>query len=206
MKPFYLLSVLPSRLGAGLFSLLVLAGCSPVGLVVGTGATVAIAASEERGVSGAAADTGIRFEINKLWLDQDFELYRRVGLQVHEGRVLLSGTVPTIEMSDEAARLAWQPRRVREVINETKVDASGGLISAARDKWISTEVRTRLMFERDIDAINYSTRTVDGSVYLLGLARDEAELDRVFAVIRTTPNVRSVVSYVLVRDDPRRTS
>ena len=205
MKPFNLLSVSRLRFVMTLLSLLVLAGCSPVGLAVGAGATIAVAASEERGVSGAAADTGIRFKINKLWLDEDFELYRRVGLQVHEGRVLLSGAVPTIEMGDTAARLAWQPGGVREVINETKVDASKRLISAARDKWISTEVRARLMFERDIDAINYSTRTVDGSVYLLGLARDEAELERVFKVVRNTPNVRNVVSYVLLRDDPRRT-
>ena len=205
MKPFNLLSVSQPRFVMALLSLLVVAGCAPVGLAIGAGATVAVAASEERGVSGAAADTGIRFEINKLWLDQDFELFRRVGLQVHEGRVLISGAVPTVEMSDAAARLAWQPKGVQEVINEIKVDASNRLFAAARDKWISVEVRTRLMFERDIDAINYSTRTVDGSVYLLGLARDEAELQRVFRVIQNTPNVRGVVSYVLVRDDPRRT-
>ncbi len=202
MKPFFLLSV--SRSAVSLLSLLAVAGCSPFGLAVGAGATAAVAASEERGISGTAADTGIRFDINKLWLDHDFEMYRRVGLQVHEGRVLLSGVVPTEAMSDDAVRLAWQPDGVHEVINEIQVHASGGLLSAAQDKWISTEVRTRLMFERDVDAINYSARTVDGTVYLIGLARDEAELERVFEVASTTPNVRSVVSYVLVRDDPRR--
>ena len=205
MKPFNSLRVLRPCYVVGVFSLLVLGACSPLGVAVGAGATVAIAASEERGVSGAATDTRIRLEINKLWLDEGFDLYRRVGSQVHEGRVLLTGAVPSVEMSDEAARLAWQPDGVHEVINEIQVDAAGGLIDAAQDKWISTEVRTRLMFERDIDSINYSTRTVGGSVYLLGLARDEAELKRVFTIVRNTPNVESVVSYVLLRDDPRRT-
>ncbi len=205
MKPFNSLRVLRPCYVVGVFSLLVLGACSPLGVAVGAGATVAIAASEERGVSGAATDTRIRLEINKLWLDAGFDLYRRVGSQVHEGRVLLTGAVPSVEMSDEAARLAWQPDGVHEVINEIQVDAAGGLIDTAQDKWISTEVRTRLMFERDIDSINYSTRTVGGSVYLLGLARDEAELKRVFTIVRNTPNVESVVSYVLLRDDPRRT-
>ncbi len=202
MKSFFLLLV--SRPGLALLALLAAAGCSPVGMAVGAGATVAVAASEERGISGAASDTAIRFEINKLWLDHDFNMYRRVGLQVHEGRILLSGYVPSLAMSDDAMRLAWQPDGVHEVINEIKVDTGANLLDAAADKWINTEVRTRLLFERDVDAINYSARTVEGNVYLLGLARDEAELERVFEVVRNTPQVRGVVSYVLVRDDPRR--
>ena len=202
MNPFFLLLV--SRPALALTALLAAAGCTPVGVAVGAGATVAVAASEERGVSGAAADTAIRFEINKLWLEHDFNMYRRVGLQVHEGRVLLSGFVPSVAMSDDAMRLAWQPDGVHEVINEIQVDAASGLLEAAQDKWINTEVRARLMFQSDVDAINYSARTVEGKVYLIGLARDEAELERVFNVVRNTPQVRGVVSYVLVRDDPRR--
>ena len=98
-----------------------LQGCASA--VIGAGATVATAASEERGLVGAAKDTQTRVEINSLWLDCNEEMYRKVNLSVIEGRVLLSGIVPTQQMRLDAVRLAWQAKGVKEVINEIEVHA-----------------------------------------------------------------------------------
>lgn len=183
---------------------LLLAACTPTGAVVGAGATAGVAASEERGLKGAVRDAGIRIEINDLWLDAELEMFNKVSLQIYEGRVLLAGRVPTQKMADEAARLAWQPSNVRDVINEIEVKPGAGLEAFARDALINARLDSDLLFTDGISSINYSTRAIAGTVYLLGVAQSQAELDLVFQVARNIPDVKGVVSHVLLIDDPRR--
>jgi osmotically-inducible protein OsmY len=45
-------------------------------------------------------------------------------------------------------------------------------------------------------------QTVNGTVYLLGLARDQSELERVTLHARTIPGVKKVVSYVDLKTVP----
>ncbi len=185
-------------------ALLLLAACTPTGAIVGAGATAGVAASEERGIKGAVRDVGIRIEINDAWLKSGIGMFNRVSLQIYEGRVLLSGRVPTQEMADEAVRLAWQPDNVREVINEIRVKPSAGIEAFARDALINARLDSDLLFTENISSINYSTRAVAGTVYLLGVAQSQAELDLVFRVARNIPDVKAVISHVLLIDDPRR--
>lgn len=178
--------------------------CTPVGTAVGAGAAVGVAAAEERGVSGVVDDTKIRLAINKLWLDQDFDLFRKIDLSVVEGRVLLTGETAKPEHRVEAVRLAWQAEGVREVINEIKVGDSSGIKDWKNDVWIATELRSRLMFDKFIRNINYTVDSVNGEVFISGIAQNQAELDRVIDHARDVPRVRRVVNYVLLKDDPKR--
>ena len=177
-----------------------LAACDPVAATVGAGATVGVASSQERGVGGAAGDASIRAEINYYWLKHDEEMYGNVGLTVHEGRVLLTGKVKTPQQRLDAVRLAWKADGVKEVINEIKVTEEGSVGNYARDVWISTQLRTKILFDEDISSINYSVETVDQTVYLMGIAQDRAELDRVTAHARNLAHVRKVIIHVRVKD------
>lgn len=188
------------RLVANLFVLaglaLSTAGCAS--LVVGGAATAGVAAAQERGLDGAARDTVIRAKINDLWFRHDVEMFRKLGLTVNEGRVLVTGRATTPEMRLDAVRLAWQVDGVTEVINEIEVDDKSGIQDAARDTWIATQLRGKLMFDREISSINYTIDTVNGVIYLMGSARNQAELDRVTGHARSLPHVKRVVSYVRV--------
>ncbi|MEW5729808.1 MAG: BON domain-containing protein [Pseudomonadota bacterium] len=180
-----------------------LSGCA--GAVIGAGATAGVAAAEERGLEGAVDDTKIRAEINHYWFQHDVEMYRKVGLTISEGRVLLTGVVPTDGARADAVRLAWQAAGVREVINEIAVRPAGtDLIDDGRDVVISQTLKTRLLFDREIKNINYTVDVVDGVVYLMGIAQSEGELERVIAHARDISNVKRVVSHVRLKDDPRR--
>jgi osmotically-inducible protein OsmY len=180
----------------------VLGGC--VSAAVGAGAVVTTAAVQERGLGGAVDDTVIRARINSLWLGFDADMYRLVSLSVVEGRVLLTGNVPKPKMRIDAVRLTWQADGVREVINEIKVTNEGGVINYARDTWISAQLKSRLLFDKKILSINYSIETVNGAVYLMGIAQNQEELDRVANHARTLSYVKRVVSYVRLKNDPRR--
>jgi osmotically-inducible protein OsmY len=187
---------------AALGMALALGGC--LSTAIGAGATATLAASSEKGLGGTVDDTKIRATINSLWMDNDIEMWRNVGLDIYEGRVLLTGKVEKPEQRVEAVRLAWKAEGVKEVINEIKVTEEGGLDNYARDAWISTQLRTKMLFDKEILTVNYSVDTVDQVVYVMGIAQDQRELDRVIAYARSLAYVKKVVNYVILKDDPRR--
>ena len=189
---------------AALLCLCLASGCTTAGVVIGAGATAGVVASQERGFETAIDDNKISLDINRLLIAEDPDLFRRVSTEVVEGRVLLAGVVDTPEARVTANRLAWQAAGVREVINEIDVARSEGFAGYAKDNWITTKLRSRILTDTGITALNYSIETVGGTIYLLGIAQDRAELDRVIAHARDVSGVRDVVSYVQLKDDPAR--
>lgn len=178
-----------------------LSGC--VEMAIGGAATAGVAASEERGLGGALTDTRIRADINEKWLQASLDILQKVDLSIHEGRVLLTGTVPTADMRLQAVKLTWQVDGVRTVMDEIKVgEDNSGAIDYARDVWISTQLRSSILFDRAVLSVNYSVETVDGVVYLMGVAQNQAELDRVTNYARNQRYVKQVVSYVRIKDQP----
>lgn len=180
-----------------------LQACAPVDAA----GTVVTGPAQERGFTGAVSDTAIRTEINALWINHNVQIATDIGLSVTEGRVLLTGKVTDPQLRVDAVRLAWQADGVREVINEIQVaEKEGGVGDYARDSWIATRLRTALLFDGAVRSINYSIDVVDGTVYLMGIARNQAELDRVMGHARQLPYVKRVVNYAVLRNDPERRS
>lgn len=180
-----------------------LSGCAAT--VVGAGASAGVAAAEERGLDGAVDDLKIRAEINHLWFQKDVEMYRKVTLNISEGRVMLTGMVPTEQARADAVRLSWQVGGVKEVLNEIKVVAAGESgWDQANDLWIQNKLKARLLTDGDVKNINYIVDVTDSVVYLLGIAQSSAELDRVIAHARDVSGVKRVISHVRLKTDPKR--
>ena len=121
---------------------------------------------------------------------------------VNQGRVLLTGVVQDPNDRVEAVRLVWQVPGVKQVMNEIRVADSEGVPGFVRDNWITTRLRTAMTFDKEISSLNYSIDTVQGVVYLMGVAMNQRELDRVMDIARTIPNVKQVVSYVKMIGEP----
>ncbi len=189
--------MLPVMIAVTLAVALTLSGCART--LIGAGATAGTVAMEERGISGVADDTAIRLRLNALYSEDDERLWRKIGLQVYGGRVLLTGALDTPEMQSRAVRLAWQADGVTEVINEIEVVKSGGIGGYSRDTWITTQLKSKLLFDKNVSSINYSIDTVRGKVYLIGIAQSRQELDRVINHARSIDYVQKVVSYVRIK-------
>ena len=58
---------------------------------VGAGATVGVAAAQERGNKGRANDLNIEALILKKYLNVGLKLTTTIGVEVYDGRVLLTG-------------------------------------------------------------------------------------------------------------------
>ena len=169
-----------------------------VGTVVGAGV------EQERTTRDALNDLETETTINNNLANHSGELFRRVGVDVIEGRVLLSGAVSKRDHAIKAQELAFAAPGTREVINELTIEGDPGVQRYSQDLWITTQLRTQLIGDPDVASVNYSIETHRGVVNLIGLARSDEELERVTGIAASIPGVKQVVSHVLSINDPRR--
>jgi osmotically-inducible protein OsmY len=179
---------------------LALGGCA-VAVVGGMAAAggVGYEATQERGLQGSVQDIALKTEIETALLQSDPALPIPVAVTVSDGRVLLTGRVPTPDMKAQAGRVVSQHPGVRAVYDEIEVSPASGTMASAEDAVITARLRSQLILDPDIRSANFTIDTADRAVYLMGQARSQAEIDRATQIARYIPGVRRVVSYMDIR-------
>jgi len=56
-----------------------------------------------------------------------------------------------------------------------------------------------------VNSLNYFMKTVAGTVYIMGTAESQEEMESVKLLLSTTNGVKQVVIYVNVKDTPKET-
>ena len=173
-----------------------LAACTqPTGLV-----NVASSPAEDRSLETLRDDTAITFDINEVLLGEKYrDLFPEISTDVYEHIVMLTGTVKFAQNKQRATELVRGIKGVKRIINELQVTKNYGIGPAANDLWIETKLKVLLLGTKDIRSINYRWRSVNGTVYLIGAARSQTELNTVLNVIRTTERVKKVVNHAWIR-------
>lgn len=173
-----------------------LAACTqPTGLV-----NVASSPAEDRSFDTLSADTAITFDINEILLGEQYrDLFAEISTDVYERVVLLTGTVKFARNKERATELVRSVKGVKRIVNELQVTSDYGIGPAANDLWIETKLKVLLLGTRDIRSINYRWRSVNGTIYLIGAARSQQEMNTVLDVIRRTERVKRVVNHAWVR-------
>jgi osmotically-inducible protein OsmY len=157
------------------------------------------ALTQERSLSDTAKDAGLRALIAQSWKKYDVKLAEDLDTTVYEGRVLITGTVPSEDWRGEAVKRAWQVDGVKEVYDEIQVGPEEGFMQDVGDSTVTSKLKAQMIADGDIKSINYTVTTVKGVVYIIGSARSQAELDSVVNRARNISDVRRVVSYVRIR-------
>ncbi|HEU0220865.1 MAG TPA: BON domain-containing protein [Paracoccaceae bacterium] len=181
-----------------------LAGCSGTNPVLVAAPVVGVAAMQKRGMAEAVEDAQTDLRVKGALFAEHADLLADVSVEVVEGRVLLTGSVPRQEDRKRAEGLAWSVPTVRAVVNEITVSEDPGPGALLDDLRISAMVRARLLRDPDVRSLNFDIETVEGVVHLMGLARDAAELEKVTAHAARVRGVVRVISHVYLYDDPRR--
>lgn|GEM_PF-1073750 len=181
-------------------SALLLNACMPL-LVGGGGAGTVTAAAKEKGLSGGINDTNISAQIKSKLYKKDPDIHKRVGVNVQNAEVLLTGSLKSRALIKEVEEMASSTEGVKKVINEMGVNKEDNLEvgEAVSDGWITTRVKSNILFDGDIKSINYSIKTVSGVVYIMGIAQNQTELNKVLDVAKTTYGVKKVKSYVQMK-------
>ena len=178
---------------------LALNGCAP--LIIGGGALVGTLATKEKGITGTVSDSAISTKIKAGLYKHESDLFSKVGISVQSGDVLLTGFVPDQQAQMEAERIAWEVKGVKHVNNNIETAEGGGAIVTAKDAWITTQIKSSLIFADEIQSLNYSIKTVNGVVYVMGIAQSQEEITKVTDLASKINGVTKVVSYAHTKDE-----
>jgi osmotically-inducible protein OsmY len=152
-------------------------------------------AAQERGLNGEYDDVKTKASIANTLGAQ----YGDITATVYWGRVLLTGSSPTEQQKSQAEQAVSHLQGVRAVYNEILVNQPPTPWDLAQDQWITTRVNSDFVLDTNIRSGNYTVQTDHHSVYLIGSARTQGELDRATQLARYVPGVQRVVSYVEIR-------
>ena len=83
--------------------------------------------------------------------------------------VLLAGEVPSNELKLLAGNVARAYTGVRKVHNELQVRGNTTLVSRTNDSIIAAQIKTKLVFEEQVDSSQINVIAEDGIVFLMGL-------------------------------------
>ena len=186
------------------FILVFLSGCASA--IIGGVATIGVATVQERSVKDAAIDLKLELQIQEALLRSDVErLFINVDIHIVEQRVLLIGNVSSQELRDKAAKIVWETSpKIKEVLNEITIGNKSSLVSEAKDARISLSLSGLLIADAEVSDINFSHSVSKQVIYLMGIASNEIELDKVIYHARTVKGVKKVISHIIIKNDKRR--
>ena len=180
-----------------LFSFLLLS-CGPT--LVTTGAKTAVEQQQDdKTLRESWDDASIKLGIKEKYFALDATLFTRIDVEVELGKVLLTGVVPFGDMRLEAVRLAWQQDGVVEVLNEISIDTGYGLDDIAKDKFIATQLFTKILTDGEIKKFKYDIEVQKQIVYLFGVSNDQQEINRVIDHAKSIKGVLDIINYIQAR-------
>ena len=165
---------------------------------------ITTSSAKEKGIKEAISDAMIDAGINKEFLNHDINMFINVQIEVVEGRVLLTGSVKKPKHRLDAIKLAWKALGVREVINEIDITEKGGIKQYLIDVKIKTQIRYKIISDKEISSINYNFEVVNGNLYIIGISNNKKELKKVVEHANNIKGVLKVVSHAIMKNDPRR--
>lgn len=180
--------------------LLVCCACDPVTLVCG-GATVIGTTSvrKDGGVVGSISDNDLQVSINSKLLDADDELFNRVELCIKHGMVVVVGYMDNESQCQRVMQIVKSVDGWKHVFDETKVTPKPTMEEWMQDSSITSRIESALVFDGNVQALNYNITTVKGIVYICGTAQTNFERDIVINCARATSGVSKVVAYIKLK-------
>ena len=182
--------------------LFILSGCvgaSSTG-VFGTGVNVAL---DPRSL-GTQIDDSImdkNLETRLLLLNKNYFL--SVKTKVLDGRIFITGKIDNPEEKLKITKLAWETEGVRSVKNDLKVKEEFNFKQSAKDLLITSQLRTALIFNKQIKSANYNIDTYKKKIYIYGIANSEDERKEVINEAKQILDIEDVIASILLVKDLR---
>lgn len=168
-------------------------------LLIGGMIAVLTACASSRALDDSVSDLTANAELKGvLFTDRNHD-YSDVDITIHEGRLLLSGTMQSEEGREQLLANAWKADGVERVIDEILIEPKTTFRQGFIDTRIDQTLRARLLADNDVTSGDYKISVSKSVVYLIGSTRTQAELDEALRLAKTTRGVEKVVHYVTVR-------
>ena len=182
--------------------LFILSGCVGAASkgIFGTGVSVAL---DPRSL-GTQIDDSImdkNLETRLLLLNKSYFL--SVKIKVLDGRIFITGKINDLEEKLKITKLAWETEGVRSVKNDLKFKEKFNFKQSAKDLLITAQLRTALVFNKQIKSANYNIDTYKKKIYIYGIANSEDERKEVINEAKQILDVEDVIASILLVKDLR---
>ncbi|AGQ38457.1 TPA: divisome-associated lipoprotein YraP [Mannheimia haemolytica] len=171
-----------------------LQGCITTAVV--TSVAVATKVATDPRTTGTQVDDEIleekvAYNINK---DEQIKQEARINVVAYNGKVLLIGQAPSMDVVENAKNLAAGAEGVTEIYNEIRQGEKIGFGQITQDSWITTQVKSKLLVNGEVKATEVKVVTENGEVFLMGkVSQNQAD-----AAAEAARNVGGVTKVVKV--------
>ena len=184
------------------FISVILTGCVGVASkgIFGTGVSMAF---DPRTVGTQVDDSIMQKNLSTRILLMDKKYLLSVKTKVLDGRIFLTGKVDNPEEKLKLTKVAWETSGVRSVRNDIKIKEEFNFKQSAKDILITSQLRTAIIFNKNIKATNYQIDTYKKKIYIYGIALTSDEKDLVISEAEEILDVEDVVASIILVDDLR---
>ena len=168
--------------------------------VFGTGVSVAL---DPRSLGTQIDDSIMQKNLGTRIVLKDKGYLFSVDVKVIDGRIFLTGKVEDPEEKLQITKLAWEISGVRSVRNDIKVKEDFNFKQSAKDLLITSQLRSALIFNKNIKAVNYNIDTYKKKIYVYGIAQTKKEREEVISEAKEILDVEDVISSILLLEDLR---
>ena len=184
--------------------LIYISGCASA--LIGGVATLGLATVQERSLKDSAIDLKLELQLQKKLFEANKDkLFATVDVIIIEQRIMLIGNVESQEVRDLATKISWEVSpKIKAVLNELTIGGKSTLVSEAKDVRISLTLSGLLIGDANISDINFSHSVSRQVIFLIGIAKNDDELNQVIHHARTVKGVRKVISHIILKNDKKR--
>ncbi len=181
---------------------IILSGCVGVSSqgIFGTGVSIAL---DPRTVGTQIDDSIMQKNLTGKMVIKDKKYLLSVKSKVLDGRIFLTGKVDNPEEKLQLTKLAWEIKGVRSVRNDIKIKEEFNFKRSAKDILITSQLRTALIFNKNIKATNYQIDTYKKKIYVYGIALTSEEKDLVISEAKEILDVEDVIASIILVEDLR---
>ena len=146
---------------AALLPFLISYGCTVPGTIVGGVSTVGSAALSAPGFEKRVNDAGLMVAVNRALLQEDDTLLLKIKIDALAGRVMLTGTVQNEVARKTLQKIVGDTAGIRQIFDYVKVSEPRSFSKVARDGLISARLRTAMMTDQAISAVNFIIEPIE---------------------------------------------
>ena len=166
----------------------------------GTGVSIAL---DPRSVGTQIDDSIMQKNLASKLAIRDKSYLLSVKIKVLDGRIFLTGKVDDPEEKLQITKLAWETSGVRSVKNDVKIKEKFDFKQSAKDLLITSQLRSAIIFNKEIKSANYQIDTYKKKIYIYGIATTNDEREKVINEAKEILDVEDVIASILLLEDLR---
>ena len=127
-----------------------------------------------------------------------------ISTKVLDGNIFLSGKVDEPEEKLKIIKMAWETKGVRSVKTAITIKGQSNFKNSAKDALITTQLRTAIIFNKDIKATNYNLDTISGKIYIFGISMTKEEKSKIIEEAKEIHGVKEVIPSIILVEELSR--